>query len=57
MFWALKHKALTALLGRDNKINTEKMGEPSFLMIITGGEFAYQRNDGIWVIPISCLKN
>jgi hypothetical protein len=40
-----------------DKINTEKMGEPSFLMIITGGEFAYQRNDGIWVIPIACLKN
>jgi predicted NUDIX family NTP pyrophosphohydrolase len=39
------------------KINTVKIGEPSFLMIITGGEFAYQRNDGIWVIPIGCLKN
>jgi predicted AAA+ superfamily ATPase len=50
-------EAAKNLLKIRDKINTEKMGEPSFLMIITGGEFAYQRNDGIWVIPISCLKN
>lgn len=30
--------------------------EPSFLMIITGGEFAYKRPDGVFVVPIGCLK-
>ncbi len=31
--------------------------EPSFLAIVTGGKFAYTREDGIKVIPIGCLKN
>lgn len=32
------------------------MGAPSFLMVITGGEFAYRRDDGVFVVPIGCLK-
>ncbi len=39
------------------KINQEKMGQPSFLMVLTGGEIAYQRTDGVYVVPIGCLKN
>lgn len=39
------------------RIDEEKMGEPSFLMVITGGQYAYRRNDGIWVVPIGCLKD
>jgi hypothetical protein len=39
------------------KINDEKMGKESFLMILTGGQYAYRRNDGIWIVPIGCLKN
>lgn len=39
------------------KINTEKMGRPSFLMVLTGGEFAYKREDGVFVVPIGCLKD
>jgi len=39
------------------KINTEKMKEPSFLMILTGTDFAYRREDGIFIVPIGCLKN
>jgi len=38
---------------KENKLNIK---EPSFLAIITGGEFAYTRPDGIKVIPIGCLK-
>ena len=38
-------------------IDTEKMGQPSFLMVLTGGEFAYQRKDGVLVVPISCMKD
>ncbi|MDR2963233.1 MAG: DUF4143 domain-containing protein [Bacteroidales bacterium] len=39
-----------------NKINTEKMREPSFLMVLTGGQYAYMRKDGVLVVPIGCLK-
>jgi len=39
------------------KVDTEKMKEPSFLMILTGTEFAYRRDEGVLVVPIGCLKN
>lgn len=39
------------------KINEEKMGEPSFLMVLTGGQYAYRRKDGVLVVPIGCLKD
>jgi len=39
------------------KVNTEKMGEPSFLMVLTAMECAYQRSDGVYVVPIGCLKD
>lgn len=39
------------------KVDTSKVGEPSFLMIVTGGQFAYRRNDGILVVPIGCLRH
>lgn len=45
------------LLKLKAKINEEKMGEASFLMVLTGGAHAYCRKDGIWVVPIGCLKN
>jgi predicted AAA+ superfamily ATPase len=45
------------LLVLKKKINEEKMGKEAFLMIITGGQYAYLRNDGIWVVPIGCLKD
>ena len=45
---------LTALSG---KIDVDRMSAPSFMMILTGtGEYAYKRKDGIWVVPIGCLK-
>ena len=41
-----------------NKIDTSKIPAPSFLMIVIGiGEFAYKREDGIFIVPIGCLKN
>ncbi len=39
------------------KVNTEKMREPSFLMILTGTELAYRRDDGVFVVPLGCLKD
>ena len=42
----------------EEKIDTDKMYAPSFLMVLTGtGDFAYRRKDGVYVIPIGCLKN
>ena len=41
-----------------SSIDTSKMPAPSFCMVITGvGDFAYRREDGIYVVPIGCLKN
>jgi hypothetical protein len=45
------------LLTLKNRIDSDKMGEPSFLMVITGGQFAYRRNDGVLVVPVACLKD
>lgn len=45
------------LLRLKSRIDAEKMGEPSFLMVLTGGQYAYRRKDGILVVPIGCLKN
>lgn len=40
------------------KIDTEKMKTPSFLMVLTAvGEYAYRREDGVCVVPISTLKD
>ena len=41
-----------------DKIDTVKMKAPSFLMVLACvGEFAYRRKDGVYVVPISTLKN
>ena len=47
------------LLNLVNKIDGEKMPMPSFLMVLTAiGDYSYQRpNDGVWVVPIGCLKS
>lgn len=31
--------------------------EPTILIVLTGGEYAYRRQDGVFVIPIGCLKD
>ena len=45
------------LLALKAKIDENKMGQASFLMVITGGQYAYRRKDGVLVVPIGCLKN
>ena len=46
---------LKALAG---KIDTERMKQPSFLMVLTAvGSYAYRREDGVYVVPIGCLKD
>ena len=39
------------------KIDTEKYGKPSFLLVLTGDEYSYKREDGIYVVSIGNLKN
>ena len=42
------------------KNETEKqmpLHEPDLLIVLTGGEFAYTREDGVKVIPLGCLKD
>lgn len=47
-----------SLIKLSEKIDTHKMKEPSFLMVLTGiGDFAYRRTDGVYVVPIGCLKD
>lgn len=38
------------------RVDTERMGEPAFLAIITAGKTAYRRDDGVYVIPLACLR-
>lgn len=45
------------LLKLKNKVNMDKMNEPTFLAVITGGQHAYKRKDGIFVVPIGCLRD
>lgn len=41
-----------------DKIDTTKMKKPSFLMVLIGiGELAYRRDDGVYVVPLGCLKD
>lgn len=50
-------EAAANLLTLSKSVDTEKIGNPSFLMVLTGGQYAYQRKDGVWVVPVGCLKN
>lgn len=38
------------------KIDTSREHPPSFLAVITSTEYAYQRKDGVYIIPLGCLK-
>ena len=46
-------RTLKALASR---IDTERMNPPSFMMVLTGvGRYAYTREDGVVVVPVSAL--
>jgi len=41
-----------------NNIDMDKMPAPSFMAVIIGvGKYAYRRKDGVYVLPIGCLKD
>lgn len=51
-------KGVETLKALADKIDTTKMKAPSFMMVLTAvGEYAYRRKDGVYVVPIGCLKD
>lgn len=53
----LINEGVENLIKMKNKIDTEKMNNPAFLMVLTAtGKYAYQREDGVYIVPIGCLK-
>lgn len=48
-------RTLATLAG---KIDTTKMKAPSFLMVLTAtGRYAFRQKNGVYVVPIGCLKD
>lgn len=40
-----------------SKIDETRMKKPSFMMVLAGiAPYAFQRPDGVWVVPVNCLK-
>lgn len=54
---AIEHGVVT-LKNLASKIDTDKMKKPAFLMVLTAvGDYAYCREDGVYVVPIGCLRD
>ena len=54
----LINEGAESLISLSTKIDTDKMLKPSFMMVLCGvAPFAYKREDGVFVVPISCLKD
>lgn len=50
-------EAAKTLLEFKKKIDTNKFGEPLFLMVLTSTTYSYKREDGVYVVSIGSLKN
>ena len=49
---------LQRLIKEHNKTDLQTpIREPDLLLVLTGGQYAYRRKDGVFVVPIGCLKN
>lgn len=54
----LINDGVKTLKSLESKIDTDRMKKPSFLMVLTAvGLYAYRREDGVYVVPIGCLKD
>lgn len=42
---------------RNSSEKQSKLREPDLLMVLTGGDMAYTREDGVKIIPIGCLRD
>jgi len=45
------------LIKLENLLVSKGFAPPKFKMILTGGEYAYTRKDGVLVVPLGCLKH
>ena len=45
------------LISIANDIDCEKTGRPAFLMVVTKNKVAYRMDNGVYVVPLCCLKN
>lgn len=45
------------LLKFKEKVDTVKCGAPSFLMVLTGTNYSYRRDDGVYVVSLGTLKD
>jgi hypothetical protein len=50
-------EAANNLLNLKKKVNTDVMQPPVFLMVLTGNGFAMKLENGVIVVPITCLKD
>lgn len=51
-------EGVATLKSLESKIDTTRMKKPSFLMVLTAvGPYAYRREDGVYVVPVGCLKD
>ncbi len=50
-------EAAKNLIKFKERVDTKKCGEPSFLMVLTGANYSYKRDDGVYVVSIGTLKN
>lgn len=53
----IDHGAKTLKKLKDT-IDTDRMKEPAFMIVLVGkGKYAYRRDDGVYLVPITCLKD
>lgn len=50
-------EASEKLLKLQKVVDTAKMNGPTFLMVLTGTEYAFRMKNGVFVVPLGCLKN
>ncbi len=50
-------KGIQNLLRLTKVVDTDKMSEPSFLMVLTGTGYAFTQKEGVFIVPIGCLKD
>ena len=54
----LINEGATSLLKLSKKIDTTKMKFPAFMMVLTAvGQYAFRRDDGVFVVPVGCLRD
>ena len=50
-------KAADNLIKIADDIDREKTGKPAFLMVVTKNKVAYRMENGVYVVPLCCLKD